>query len=426
MIMMAEQLRLLYSVGGPPRHSLLLQHGGHVSPWFEQRTGRLCYLRLRPCANFRAEAHQGSHGDHQKEDGNHCQLRHLTVAKVLDTAKPVLKFARTNFLPLALITGVTIGLANPVPGCLAQKYSLSNWSTFGIFLVSGLTLRSGEMSAAIEAWPAGAFGLASILLFTPFISRLVLQLKLIPQEFVTGLAMFCCMPTTLSSGVALTQLVGGNSALALSLTVASNLLGIVTVPFLLSKLVAQGVGVSVPAGKLLKSLTLMLLVPLLLGKGIRNSFNGVAKFVDERRELFSMINSIFLSLVPWMQVSGSRTLLLTVSPMSFLTVIGIGMGLHFIFLSLNTIIMHSLSFIFGGKISTFGKESNAHAIIIVASQKTLPVMVSIVGQLGGVLGEAGLLVIPCVAAHINQIIMDSFLVSIWLQQDKMILHVKET
>lgn len=422
--MMAEQLRLLYSVGGPPRHSLLLQHGGHVTPLFEQRTGRLCYLRLRPCANFRAEAQQGSHGGHQKEEGSHCHLRHLTVAK--DTAKPVLKFARTNFLPLALITGVTIGLANPVPGCLAQKYSLSNWSTFGIFLVSGLTLRSGEMSAAIEAWPAGAFGLASILLFTPFISRLVLQLKLIPQEFVTGLAIFCCMPTTLSSGVALTQLVGGNSALALSLTVASNLLGIVTIPFLLSKMVAQGVGVSVPAGQLLKSLTLMLLVPLLLGKGIRNSVNGVAKFVDERRELFSMINSIFLSLVPWMQVSGSRTLLLTVSPMSFVTAIGIGMCLHFIFLFFNTIIMRSLSFIFGGKISTFGKKNNARAIIIVASQKTLPVMVAIVGQLGGVLGEAGLLVIPCVAAHINQIIMDSFLVSIWLQQDKMTLHVKET
>lgn len=390
--MMAEQLRLLYSVDGPPRHSLLLHRGGHVIPPFGQSTGRRCYLRLRPCANSRAEAHQGSHGGQQKKDGNYRQLRHLTVAKVLDTAKPVLKFARTNFLPLALITGVTIGLANPVPGCLAQKYSLSNWSTFGIFLVSGLTLRSGEMTAAIEAWPAGAFGLVSILLFTPFISRLVLQLKLIPQEFVTGLAMFCCMPTTLSSGIALTQLVGGNSALALSLTVASNLLGIVTVPFMLSKLVAPGVGVSVPAGQLLKSLTLMLLVPLLLGKGVRNSFNGVAKFVDERRELFSMINSIFLSLVPWMQVSGSRTLLLTVSPMTFVSAIGIGMCLHLIFLSLNTVIMHGLALIFGGKQSTFGKENNARAIIIVASQ----------------------------------IIMDSFLISIWLQRDKMALHVKTT
>ena len=83
----------------------------------------------------------------------------------------------------------------------------------------------------------------SILLFTPYFSKIILNLQLQPQEFVTGslikciyfcrlvektvgftkficgcllnyqaiivvltgLAIFCCMPTTLSSGVALTQ-----------------------------------------------------------------------------------------------------------------------------------------------------------------------------------------------------------------------------
>lgn len=37
-------------------------------------------------------------------------------------------------------------------------------------------------------------------------------------------------------------------------------------------------------------------------------------------------------------------------------------------------------------------------------QKTLPVMVAVVEQLGGALGEPGLLVLPCVAAHINQVL----------------------
>ncbi|KAL6328326.1 hypothetical protein AAG906_034469 [Vitis piasezkii] len=47
-----------------------------------------------------------------------------------------------------------------------------------------------------------------------------------------GLAIFSCMPTTLSSGVALTQACDllGNSALALAMTVISNLLGILIVP----------------------------------------------------------------------------------------------------------------------------------------------------------------------------------------------------
>jgi hypothetical protein len=39
------------------------------------------------------------------------------------------------------------------------------------------------------------------------------------------------------------------------------------------------------------------------------------------------------------------------------------------------------------------------------AQKTLPVLVAVVEQLGGALGESGFLVIPCVAAHINQVLI---------------------
>ncbi|KAJ0103491.1 hypothetical protein Patl1_05901 [Pistacia atlantica] len=79
--------------------------------------------------------------------------------KDFNWAKPLSKFAADNFLPLALIGGVTLGLANPSLGCLADKYHLSKVSTFVIFIISGLTLRSGEIGAAAEAWPVGIFGL---------------------------------------------------------------------------------------------------------------------------------------------------------------------------------------------------------------------------------------------------------------------------
>lgn len=36
-------------------------------------------------------------------------------------------------------------------------------------------------------------------------------------------------------------------------------------------------------------------------------------------------------------------------------------------------------------------------------QKTLPVMIAVVEQLGGALGASGLLILPCVAAHLNQV-----------------------
>jgi hypothetical protein len=55
--------------------------------------------------------------------------------------------------------------------------------------------------------PAGAvaFGLVSILIITPLFSRVALALPLQPPELAVGLAVFCCMPTALSSGITLTQ-----------------------------------------------------------------------------------------------------------------------------------------------------------------------------------------------------------------------------
>ncbi|KAI7994983.1 4-hydroxyphenylpyruvate dioxygenase [Camellia lanceoleosa] len=102
----------------------------------------------------------------------------------------------------------------------------------------GLTLRSEEIGSfskeflscpsLMERRICGSVSalVGSILLLTPLFSRFVLQLQLQPQEFVTGLAIFSCMPTTLSSRVALTRLAREKFALAPAMTVISNLLGI--------------------------------------------------------------------------------------------------------------------------------------------------------------------------------------------------------
>ncbi|ONK77589.1 uncharacterized protein A4U43_C02F8200 [Asparagus officinalis] len=271
-----------------------------------------------------------------------------------------------------------------------------------------------------------SFGLVTILFLSPLVSRLILQVQLYPPEFVIGLAIFCCMPTTLSSGVALTNLVGGNSALALAMTVISNLLGIIFVPFSLSKFIGAGAGVAIPTAELFKSLILTLLVPLILGKVLRDAFEGVAEYVDRNRRFFSMMNSALLSLVPWIQVSKSRPLFLTVTPTAFAIAISMGLLLHLTLLAFNTVLVKILSALADGKESVFSKKENSRAVILVASQKTLPVMVAVVDQLKGALGEPGLLILPCVASHINQIIIDSFLVNIWLRKDQITAKTKET
>jgi hypothetical protein len=93
----------------------------------------------------------------------------------------------------------------PGPGIRAAEAGLQSFTTTGIFVLSGLALRRGEALRALTAWDAILFGVASILLVTPLAALAVLRLPLGTPELGFGLAVFCCMPTTLSSGVSLTQ-----------------------------------------------------------------------------------------------------------------------------------------------------------------------------------------------------------------------------
>ncbi len=71
------------------------------------------------------------------------------------------------------------------------------------------------------------------------------------------------------------QSVGGNTALALLLTVSSNLLGIFTMPFILCQLLgALGSAVTMKPGPLLANLLKTILAPLLAGATIRSSIPG--------------------------------------------------------------------------------------------------------------------------------------------------------
>jgi sodium/bile acid cotransporter 7 len=49
----------------------------------------------------------------------------------------IIQFILYGFIFAALIGGVVSGLANPTLGCLADKYYLSKFSTFAIFITSG-------------------------------------------------------------------------------------------------------------------------------------------------------------------------------------------------------------------------------------------------------------------------------------------------
>lgn len=64
-------------------------------------------------------------------------------------------------------------------------------------------MRRGDSAQALQYAPVLAVGLATILFATSLVARLVLLAPVRPAEFAYGLAVFCCMPTSLSANVAL-------------------------------------------------------------------------------------------------------------------------------------------------------------------------------------------------------------------------------
>jgi len=126
------------------------------------------------------------------------------------------------------------------------------------------------------------------------------------------------------------------------------------------------------------------------------------------------------------QVSKAQPKLAQVDPISLLLVSALWVALHVAFLAVNTAAAQWLQLGRGRAEGDGGGDRDgmeqaqravARAIVLVGSQKTLPVCVAVMTQLGGAVGEVGLCIIPCILAHMLQIVLDSFLVSHWRNAD---------
>ncbi|GLC58594.1 hypothetical protein PLESTB_001378400 [Pleodorina starrii] len=335
-----------------------------------------------------------------------------------------------QYLPLMLLTALLAAAVQPSWGLAASRTSLQSAVTFAIFVLQGVMLRRGEAEKALGAKGAICWGLASILIITPLAAPLAGALPLQPPGLALGLLVFACMPTTLSSGVALTQVLGGNTALALLLTIATNLTSVFTLPFILpwalqtsaslgGFCVGGGSGGAAAAVQLdpvplLVQLVQCILLPTLVGSSLRGVSPGLRSWVDSNRRTLSVISGGLLSLVPWMQVSKALAQGVVVAPGALAAAVGCSLVLHAAYLVLNGAAAEV--FRLGGTDPRVAAPTR-RALIVVASQKTLPVAMAVLGRLGPAVGSeaAGCAAVTAVFSHLAQTCVDFWLVSRWLE-----------
>ncbi|KAK9817989.1 hypothetical protein WJX72_005394 [[Myrmecia] bisecta] len=186
-----------------------------------------------------------------------------------------------NYLPFAFLVANTIALAWPLPGkkvlepTVAGVHVVTFINICTVFFISGLTLRTDELKQAFtqRTLVGTVFGFISILGLTPNLAWAVRHIPFSPPEFATGMVLFCVVPTTLGVGVSLVTTAKGNVALAIFLTVATNVLGVVLIPLWLKALLSGGAAgtenLNIDYLDIFVKLLISFFVPTVCGKAIR-------------------------------------------------------------------------------------------------------------------------------------------------------------
>ena len=347
-----------------------------------------------------------------KENGSTSATNRIS-ASILAFMKKLQKFVIANFIACSFSVAIIFALSYDVPGAflgsflLYKKGIIQFINTFIVFLISGLTLKIEEFRDVSKYSKAIIFGVFSINFLTTLVAPIFLSCSFLSPSYRLGLAIFCCVPTTLGVGVALTQLSKGDVLLGLSLTVLTNALGVATTPFLLIFYVSQvsnGNGdLTFDSVGLLVNLALDVLLPSIIGVLCRYLFSStIVKFTKDYKTEISMFSTLNLTMIIWMTLSKSRPLLLKQS-----------IGDIFIIL-LCVVLMHVFYLI--GHYTLTRKQllnfeiSQAITMIIMCSQKSNPVALAVINGMGMSSTKSGLAIIPGLLGQLTQIFIGSVLV----------------
>ena len=146
----------------------------------------------------------------------------------------------------------------------------------------GLVLTAGDFSRVLRRPKAAGVALLGQIVLLPLLAWALARGFGLPPVFVIGVVLIACCPGGSSSNV-FSRLAGGDVALSVTLTAASSIITLFTLPLVMAyvtQAVGASAGISLPVGNLLKQNLLLMLLPVVLGMLTRHFFPGFAKSAD--------------------------------------------------------------------------------------------------------------------------------------------------
>lgn len=300
-------------------------------------------------------------------------------------------------LSLALVFAAVVGDGSGSVALLGKTLNTLHGPDiviFSIFLISGLIIETEQIRDGIKDARATLAALFVIAVVSPA-AALALSFFSPAQGILIGLFIVSVMPTTLSSGIVMTGRAGGNMAHALCVTIFSNIVSIVSIPFVLSLLLPfaeQSKELSIDQGMIMLRLCFLVLLPLIAGLVVKRfALNGQ---VGGKRVLQN-INQVFVVLIVFMAASKVKNVL-DGSSDGFFRIVLYTAVFHLVLLSVSFALSKALRI----------RGSRNRSVIFMGSQKTLPLSV-IVQMTYFPAFPTALLV--CVVHHFVHLFIDGYL-----------------
>jgi len=265
---------------------------------------------------------------------------------------------------------------------------------FIIFIFSGLLMEGDQIKAGIRDVKSTVLSLAVILVFAPIAGLL---LSLLPMDIGVAIGVFivAVMPTTLSSGIVMTGIAGGNMAHALFVTILSNLIAIFSIPVVLSILLSflnQETELAIDQGAILTKLLLLVLFPLMIGMVAKAKVFNASRLGQFK---FQIINQFMILGIVFISLAGAKQVLVGKGA-AFLYILVLVGGFHLMLLGGSFLL-----------VKLFRVEKGRYeSIVFMGSQKTLALSVMIQVTY---FNEFGTALLVCVVHHIIHLMMDGYL-----------------
>lgn len=300
---------------------------------------------------------------------------------------------KSLFLPVGLIIAFVIAWFLPEPGTYLKQIGLIPWMVITIFLINGYQTNLSELPRDKTFFSALIVGGLISLIIGPLVGLGMSTLFALPAGFALGLIVKATVPPTLSTCIVMTQLSNGYPLWALIMTVALNIVGVFTIPFMLGLTLDNGADISIEPLPLLQKLMLLVLLPFILGLLAKRVMS-----LNPKHVVLQYLPSGCVIATVWMALSESSEILYQIEPLSLVKIALAALSVHFILMGLSVIASLLLKLDPAAKL----------AMLFTVSQKTLPVAVSVLTamNLDIPVGEA---VLVCVTFHFLMLFCDAMI-----------------